>query len=182
LLCSVFAKWDVDHSSTLSLEEIKVGLRELDIENSDGAVARLFIDLAQTDHGVVTLSEWLDNLPNDLATKICDNASAQIVPHSAPLRPHVQRMVDERVVGATQPSLSPLIHAFRMWDKDESMTLTLDEIQSGMKELGLPASDAEVTEVFKKLIATDSSHDISGAAVTIQDWLDNCPDHFWARN
>jgi Ca2+-binding EF-hand superfamily protein len=190
-LSAVFDKWDLDHSATLDLEEIKSGLRELGVAHTDAVVAKLFLDLAARDEyddeiaiseKVVTLSEWLDYLPDDLAVEILEKTKGM---QSLPgvLAPHVRRVVDERAGDPpTATSLSPLVQAFKMWDKDDSMTLDLDEIKSGLAELGVPSDDAEVTKLFKTLTACKSNEEyddeipLSEKAVSITEWLDNIPD------
>jgi Ca2+-binding EF-hand superfamily protein len=186
-LAVIFDKWDVDKSATLDLEEIKSGLKELDVPHSDASIAKLFLDLCSRDEyddeipleeKVVSLTEWFDNLPDKLADEIISRSKAM---GEAPetWRPYVQKTIDDRL-GSKEPksTLSPLIMAFREWDKDDSKTLDLDEIKSGLTELGIKHDTKAVEKLFKSLCMSDEYDeviDLDQKVVSIAEWLDKCP-------
>jgi Ca2+-binding EF-hand superfamily protein len=186
-LAVIFEKWDVDNSATLDLEEIKMGLRELKVPHNDASIAKLFLDLATRDEydeeipledKVVTLTEWFDNLPDKLADEIIAKSNAMAeAPDS--WRPYVQKSIDERLADTKpKPTLSPLIHAFREWDKDDSKSLDLDEIKSGLTELGVNHDTKTVEKLFLSLCSSDEYDeeiDLDQKVVSISEWLDKCP-------
>jgi Ca2+-binding EF-hand superfamily protein len=204
-LAVIFDKWDVDNSATLDLKEIKSGLKELGIPVSDAAVAKLFLDLVSHDEyddeiclqeKVVSLSEWLDNLPDTLADEIIQRSAVRLL-HTAEApyswKPHVQKSIDERLSmtysGSTvKTTLSPLIHVFNEWDTDSSKTIDLSEIKAGLRQLGIVYDNEEVESMFRSLcnayndpideideIRYHFTTDLSQRSVSIMDWLDKCP-------
>jgi hypothetical protein len=178
--------------------EIKSGLNELGIPYSDAAIAKLFLDLVRHDEyddeiclseKVVGLTEWLDNLPDELADEIVARSAVRLLHTSeAPQswKPHVQKTTDERLAakttgGRAETTLSPLIHAFNEWDTDNSQTLDLHEIKIGLRQLGIAYNEAAVEAIFRSLCASvmdplyDVAIDLNQRSVSITEWLDNCP-------
>jgi Ca2+-binding EF-hand superfamily protein len=186
-LAVIFDKWDVDKSATLDLEEIKSGLKELKVPHNDASIAKLFLDLVSRDEyddeipldeKVVSLTEWFDNLPDKLADEIIAKSNALL---EAPetWRPYVQKSMDERLgVPETHTTLSPLINAFNTWDTDDSKSLDLDEIKSGLIELGIEHDTKKVEKLFRSMCASDEYDeeiDLNQKVVSIAEWLDKCP-------
>lgn len=197
-LAVIFGRWDVDKSATLDLEEIQSGFKELGIPHSDATVAKLFLDLVSRDeydddiclsNKVVSITEWLDNLPDELADEVIARSAVRLL-HTAEAptswKPHVQKSIDERLsatdAGARcETTLSPLINIFNEWDTDNSKTLDLEEIKIGLKQLGVVYDDAAVETLFRRLCTGDMDPlydieiDLEKRSVSISDWLDHCP-------
>jgi Ca2+-binding EF-hand superfamily protein len=204
-LAVIFDRWDVDKSATLDLEEIKSGLKELGIPVSDAALAKLFLDLVSRDEyddeicvseKVVSLSEWLDNLPDTLADEIITRSAIRLL-HTAEApyswKKHVQKSIHERLsvtdAGSTvKTNLSPLIHVFNEWDTDNSKTIDLSELKAGLRQLGIVYDNEAVEAMFRSLcnayndpidemdeIKYHFTIDLSQRSVSIIDWLNECP-------
>jgi Ca2+-binding EF-hand superfamily protein len=197
-LAVIFGKWDVDQSASLDLAEIKSGLKELGIHYSDASIAKLFLDLVSRDEyddeiglsdKVVSLTEWLDNIPDELADEVIARSAVRLL-HTAEAprswKPHVQKSIDERLAlkdtgSRCATTLSPLINAFNDWDTDNSKTLDLLEIKAGLRQLGVAYDNAAVENLFRKLCTSDMDPlydvaiDLDKRSVSITDWLDNCP-------
>jgi Ca2+-binding EF-hand superfamily protein len=195
-LAAIFGKWDVDGSATLDLSEIKSGLKELGITYSDVALAKLFLDLVSRDEyddeislseKVVSLTEWFDNLPDELADEIITRSAVRLLhTEEAPdsWKPHVQKSINERLAvenAGSRETLSPLIAAFQNWDTDNSQSLDLQEIKVGLHQLGIEYDNEAVESIFRSLCTSvtdplyDVAIDLDQRAVSISDWLDNCP-------
>eukprot|EP00755_Sulcionema_specki_P010492 Sspe_Gene.46624::Locus_23333_Transcript_1_1_Confidence_1.000_Length_905::g.46624::m.46624 len=80
----------------------------------------------------------------------------------------VRRELDKRQ-GADCGKLQQLVHAFEMFDLNNDMKLTRDELQNALQALEVPATYLEVSNMFAKM---DVNRDDE---LTLDEWLDNIP-------
>jgi Ca2+-binding EF-hand superfamily protein len=79
----------------------------------------------------------------------------------------------------TPDRLTSLSVIFARWDVDQSATLDLGEIKSGLKELDIPHSDTAIAKLFQDLVNHDEYDDeicLSAKVISLAEWLDNLTD------
>eukprot|EP00427_Karlodinium_veneficum_P011355 CAMPEP_0169075164 /NCGR_PEP_ID=MMETSP1015-20121227/7678_1 /TAXON_ID=342587 /ORGANISM="Karlodinium micrum, Strain CCMP2283" /LENGTH=888 /DNA_ID=CAMNT_0009134561 /DNA_START=57 /DNA_END=2723 /DNA_ORIENTATION=- len=87
---------------------------------------------------------------------------------AAPAKKEVKSLIDERLE-ESRKQLAVLAQAFMSYDKDNSGTLDMTEVQKALQDLEIPAGEVDVKELFDKL---DKNHD---GSVSLAEWLDNMP-------
>eukprot|EP01065_Artemidia_motanka_P047259 TRINITY_DN7361_c0_g1_i1.p1 TRINITY_DN7361_c0_g1~~TRINITY_DN7361_c0_g1_i1.p1 ORF type:complete len:2051 (+),score=805.57 TRINITY_DN7361_c0_g1_i1:77-6229(+) len=69
-LVRAFERYDLDNNMRLDLSELGNALRSMDLRHDDSEVATVFLALDTDRSGSVELTEWLDNMPQDLRQQI----------------------------------------------------------------------------------------------------------------
>jgi Ca2+-binding EF-hand superfamily protein len=138
-LQNIFKQFDIDHTNTLTAEELSAALRYMNIECTSDERKAVFERFDMRRSGCVTFKDFSDAMFGIVAVPL-GNPEARAV---------LKKVRAALIKKAGEDALHRLTRAFAAHDKDKDGALTKEELFNCLQQCGVPIAIAE-TEVIVK--------------------------------
>lgn len=139
-IISLFRLWDTDEDGVISAREFEDGLRTLGLEVPSTCIQKLFSSWDDDGSGHLTLKELAFVLNESTVENPLSNVDLDESPGAEP--------ISEQLKAALSKNSVRIISLFKSWDNDGDGTISLEELETGLRTLGLDVPAAYIDEIY----------------------------------
>merc|ERR1711959_528768 len=142
----MFSVYDSDGSGSIAYDEVQGMVKEFHCETEGKDAASVILNRFSPE-GAMTYDEFCSNV---IGLPCGSHVVKDVDPEVERLRPQkLRERISDSIKGRIYRNPAAMKKAFVMFDKDFGGSVSWPEFRDGFRDLGLPASQAQVKELFR---------------------------------